>query len=159
MAICKKIEVSIGMKKSKKVKGFSLIELMVVVAILGILSSIATTIFQDYIARGQVTEALTLMGGQKPTIQEIFNDQGSLDPADNGYLGIPNATSIQGKYVENVEIINGDMVATMRSSNISKDVQGKKIRLKAELDSSKYLSWKCETIDILQKHIPKACRS
>jgi type IV pilus assembly protein PilA len=99
-------------------RGFTLIELMIVVAIIGILAAIAIPQYQDYIARSQVGEALTLMDGLKTGIGECINNNGTNLGCTTGGGGnaasIPNAaTDTQGNYVASVAVADGTMTATM----------------------------------------------
>ena len=110
-------------------KGFSLIELMIVIAILGILAVIALPAYQDYTARAQVSEAILLMEGQKSAVVEYYADKGKW-PASNTEAGIAAATDITGKYVAQVEVGgNGVITAKMKSNNVNKQIEGKTVSL------------------------------
>ena len=85
-------------------KGFTLIELMIVVAIIGILAAIAIPAYQDYVIRSQVSEGLTLASSVKTSVAEYFADRGDW-PTDIGDLGITDAPS--GKYVTGITVNNG----------------------------------------------------
>jgi type IV pilus assembly protein PilA len=88
----------------KKIQsGFTLIELMIVVAIIGILAAIAIPQYQNYVARAQVSEALSLASGGKVALSEYFNTTGEF-PADNSDAGMAAATDIKGKYVTSVTV-------------------------------------------------------
>lgn len=142
-------------------KGFTLIELMIVVAIIGILASIALPAYQDYVGRTQVTEAVTLMNSQKSNIFEVYSDEGAYTLADNGYLGIPAAIDINGKYTQKVVISNGTMTATMKGAGfVSNGLSGKTMILKPIPPTSTRAStlWDCTGGNIATKYRPKSCR-
>ena len=82
----------------KKQQGFTLIELMIVVAIIGILAAIASPAYKDYTIREQVSEGLILAGGAKAAVSEYTMDRGTF-PTDNATAGLSTAASIDGKYV------------------------------------------------------------
>jgi type IV pilus assembly protein PilA len=88
-------------------KGFTLIELMIVVAIIGILAAIAIPAYQDYTIRAQVTEGLTLASAAKAAVAESLANTGDW-PLDNTVAGLdPVPTNISGKYVLSVTVSNG----------------------------------------------------
>ena len=84
--------------------GFTLIELMIVVAIIGILAAVAIPQYQNYVARAQVSEAFALASGLKTAIAEYRNTTGEW-PVDNKAVGLPSAYEISGKYVEYVHYV------------------------------------------------------
>ncbi|MEY6460436.1 pilin, partial [Neisseria gonorrhoeae] len=83
-------------------KGFTLIELMIVIAIVGILAAVALPAYQDYTARAQVSEAILLAEGQKSAVTEYYPNHGKW-PEDNTSAGVASASEIKGKYVKEVE--------------------------------------------------------
>ncbi|HFA7099441.1 TPA: pilin [Neisseria gonorrhoeae] len=87
-------------------KGFTLIELMIVIAIVGILAAVALPAYQDYTARAQVSEAILLAEGQKSAVTEYYLNHGEW-PKDNTSAGVANPTEIKGKYVQSVTVANG----------------------------------------------------
>ena len=84
--------------------GFTLIELMIVVAIIGILAAVAIPQYQNYVARAQVAEALVLASGAKTAIAEYRNTTGEW-PVDNGAAGLAEPEAITGKYVSTVQVV------------------------------------------------------
>ncbi|HGM0894243.1 TPA: pilin [Neisseria gonorrhoeae] len=122
-------------------KGFTLIELMIVIAIVGILAAVALPAYQDYTARAQVSEAILLAEGQKSAVTEYYLNNGEW-PKDNGDAGVASASDIKGKYVEKVEVKNGVVTATMASSNVNKEIKGKKLSLWAKRQDGS-VKWFC----------------
>ncbi|EMT5895430.1 pilin, partial [Neisseria gonorrhoeae] len=123
-------------------KGFTLIELMIVIAIVGILAAVALPAYQDYTARAQVSEAILLAEGQKSAVTEYYLNNGKW-PADNGAAGVASpATDIKGKYVKEVKVENGVVTATMKSDGVNKEIQGKRLSLWAKRENGS-VKWFC----------------
>ncbi|EPH7801988.1 pilin [Neisseria gonorrhoeae] len=154
-------------------KGFTLIELMIVIAIVGILAAVALPAYQDYTARAQVSEAILLAEGQKSAVTEYYLNNGKW-PADNGAAGVASPSDIKGKYVESVTVTNGVVTAKMLSSGVNKEIQGKRLSLWAKRQDGS-VKWFCGrpvqraagaakagTADannaIDTKHLPSTCR-
>ena len=93
----------------KKQQGFTLIELMIVVAIIGILAAIAIPAYQDYTIRAQVSEGLNLSGAAKAAVTEYFQDQGAF-PGTNNLAGLEAAVNIAGKYVSQVSVTGAGVI-------------------------------------------------
>ncbi|HEZ9722215.1 TPA: pilin, partial [Neisseria gonorrhoeae] len=109
-------------------KGFTLIELMIVIAIVGILAAVALPAYQDYTARAQVSEAILLAEGQKSAVTEYYLNNG-IWPKDNGNAGVASPADIKGKYVQSVTVANGVVTAQMKSDGVNKEIKGKKLSL------------------------------
>ncbi|HEZ7018554.1 TPA: pilin [Neisseria meningitidis] len=123
-------------------KGFTLIELMIVIAIVGILAAVALPAYQDYTARAQVSEAILLAEGQKSAVTEYYLNHGEW-PKNNTSAGVASsATDIKGKYVKSVEVKNGVVTAIMASSNVNNEIQGKKLSLWAKRQDGS-VKWFC----------------
>ena len=138
-------------------KGFTLIELMIVVAIIGILAAVALPAYQDYTARSQMTEALNLAAGQKGAVTEYRADKG-VWPADNDEAGVAAEGDIKGNYVEKVTIDQGVITATMKSTGVSQGIQGKTLVL-SPVSQAGSISWKCKPgAGALAKYYPASCR-
>ncbi|ENW2890918.1 prepilin-type N-terminal cleavage/methylation domain-containing protein, partial [Neisseria gonorrhoeae] len=157
-------------------KGFTLIELMIVIAIVGILAAVALPAYQDYTARAQVSEAILLAEGQKSAVTEYYLNNGKW-PENNTSAGVASASKIKGKYVQKVEVAKGVVTAQMASSNVNKEIQGKKLSLWAKREDGS-VKWFCgqpvkresnnaDADDVTDdtngtkietKHLPSTCR-
>ena len=146
----------------KKQQGFTLIELMIVVAIIGILAAIAIPAYQDYTIRAQVSEGLNLTGGAKAAVTEFFQDRGAM-PTTNTEAGLANIAEIAGKYVSSVDVTNGVVNVTYggTAGDAHAVITGKTIRLTPSTAQAGSVQWDCDSAgaSIANKHLPAACRS
>ncbi|ENW3248450.1 pilin, partial [Neisseria gonorrhoeae] len=123
-------------------KGFTLIELMIVIAIVGILAAVALPAYQDYTARAQVSEAILLAEGQKSAVTEYYLNNGKW-PANNTSAGVASSpTDIKGKYVKEVKVAKGVVTAQMASSNVNKEIKDKRLSLWARRQDGS-VKWFC----------------
>ncbi|ENV7154575.1 pilin, partial [Neisseria gonorrhoeae] len=122
-------------------KGFTLIELMIVIAIVGILAAVALPAYQDYTARAQVSEAILLAEGQKSAVTEYYLNNG-IWPENNDEAGVASSDKIKGKYVQKVEVAKGVVTAQMASTGVNKEIQGKKLSLWAKRQDGS-VKWFC----------------
>jgi type IV pilus assembly protein PilA len=142
----------------KKQQGFTLIELMIVVAIIGILAAIAIPAYQDYTIRAQVSEGLNLAGGAKAAVSEYTMDRGSF-PTNNLQAGLSDpATLINGKYVVSVTNTNG-LIAVDYGNDAHTTLSTGVLELSPSTSAGSIV-WTCRAngTTIADKHLPAACR-
>ena len=139
-------------------KGFTLIELMIVVAIIGILAAVAIPQYQDYVARSQVSEAASLAGGLKSRVSEVYSIEGELADADGGTNNIPaNVTTDAGEYVGSSKVENGIITLTFRS-DAANPIQGKAVTWTPTVNGGA-ITWDCKSTAIEQAFLPKGCEA
>jgi len=144
----------------KKQQGFTLIELMIVVAIIGILAAIAIPAYQDYTIRAQVSEGLNLSGGAKAAVTEYFQDRGAM-PSTNTEAGLANIAEIAGKYVTSVDVTNGIINVTYGGTNNEAHavITGDVLIMTPSTAQAGSVQWDCSSTTIDNKHLPAACRT
>jgi type IV pilus assembly protein PilA len=122
--------------------GFTLIELMIVVAIMGILASLAISSYQTYTIRSQVSEALSMAAGAKTPIIDAYNQTGK-PPADRSEAGMSaTATDTRGSYVESVDVDNG-RVDVKFGGNAHQAIFGKTLSLTPYMSGTGSFIWRC----------------
>lgn len=142
-------------------KGFTLIELMIVIAIIGILAAVAIPAYSDYTQRAQVSEAVTLLGGLKTPVAEFFADKGTF-PSTNTLTSDLGAT-VSGKYVLSIAASGTTqpytLTATMRGTgSVGANVADKTV----ELVTTNGQRFDCiagaASTKVAAKYLPQACR-
>jgi type IV pilus assembly protein PilA len=155
-------------------KGFTLIELMIVVAIIGILAAIAIPAYQDYTIRAQVSEGLTLAAAAKAAIAETYMNTG-VAPADRIEAGMSNNdTDTFGKYVSAIGVANGVITITYGGDDINQAIVNNTVDLVAYTTDDDSVTWQCgysnvptgavemgdttNNSDLEPRYLPAACR-
>jgi type IV pilus assembly protein PilA len=143
------------MKKLQQ--GFTLIELMIVIAILGILMAIAIPAYQDYTVRAKVSEGMNVAGAAKLAVAETYQTKGTW-PTDNTDAGLPTSTSISGNNVTGVNVASGKITITYNAQEPK--ISGKTIVLSPSFTGGS-VSWNCKPAvgtNVDPKYLPSACR-
>ncbi|MBV1911649.1 MAG: pilin [Kangiellaceae bacterium] len=162
-----------NIKDVKKTRGFTLIELMIVVAIIGILASIALPAYQDYTIRAQMAEGITMTNALKPKVAEFYQYKGRF-PKDNAEAGIPEAKYMMGNYVKSMYVEDG-AIHVVLGNKINSRLEGKTLTLRPQYVKESHLTplaWLCggsdpvdgmtvsgeNKTDIKAAYLPAACR-
>ena len=138
--------------------GFTLIELMIVIAIIGILAAIATPIYQNYMIRAQVAEGLGLASGTQVAMGEFFMNTGAW-AAHNVNAAVADKAEIVGNYVQSVDV-DDNVIEIIYGRDAHTAISGKMIHLTAS-DNNGSIVWTCSSpgSSIQVAHLPVACRN
>ena len=140
----------------KKVQqGFTLIELMIVVAIIGILAAIAIPAYQDYTIRSKVTEGLNLASAAKSGVSETRISNGTF-PSDNQSAGL--GSTIASKYVSGVVVSAGGLITVTYGNSVDAVINGSTIVFTPTMKNNTVVDWTCKTGSLTAKYRPANCR-
>jgi type IV pilus assembly protein PilA len=120
-------------------KGFTLIELMIVIAIIGILAAIAIPAYQNYTIRAQVTEGLSLADGLKTAISEYYANNGTFPSTAN----LTGVAVISGKYVSGINVTVGGMTISYAGPQSNAKITAATLGLTPYLDANNDIVWVC----------------
>ena len=139
----------------KRNQGFTLIELMIVVAIIAILAAIALPAYQDYVARSQVSEGFSLSSDARMAIVVYHADKATY-PVSNTQAGISPPASIVGDYVDSVTIGNGNgQIDVVFGNKASAKITGESLIMTMVHEGGAF-HWRCSGLE--SKHMPSVCR-
>lgn len=162
-----------GYQGTSSSRGFTLVEVMIVVGILGVLASLAIPAYQDYVIRTQVTEGLNFAAATRASVAEYYLTKGTW-PGNNSAIGLGSASSLQGKYVSGVRLSDGGITVTFGNEAHAAVLNGHTVGLTPAVNADGEIVWRCgtspapagNTVDsaaqapttVEGKFLPTACR-
>jgi type IV pilus assembly protein PilA len=136
--------------------GFTLIELMIVVAIIGILAAIAIPTYQNYTIRAQIVGGMNLANNAKTALGEFYSTHGHF-PANNTSAALETASSISGNYVTSIQVSSG-LVTITYGGDANQTVQGRTLLLSVATAGRNNIGWTCKRGTLQSKYLPSSCR-
>src|SRR5690348_10602655 len=131
------------MSMATQQRGFTLIELMIVVAIIAILAAIAIPAYQDYVIRSQVSEGMILADGAKVAVWDFVSNHGTF-PTENHSAGLPSPASISGKYVSEVTVAGGLITVAYNGPGSNSAIKADTLQLSPDIDGGS-IKWTCKS--------------
>lgn len=147
------------MPRQRLSAGFTLIELMIVIAIIAILAAIAIPAYQNYLIRAQVSEGVNLADGAKAAVWDYVSNFGTF-PTSNQVANLPAAASINGNYVSGVNVANGKITVSFADPATNVAIKSEQLVLSPSMGTGS-ITWSCSTasgttLDL--KYLPSVCR-
>ena len=132
-----------------KATGFTLIELMVCVTVIGVLASVAIPAYQDYTAKAQLAEAYVVFDLGRKGVGEYYARWGKL-PSNNADAGLYAPDAYRGRFVETMDVKNGSIRVVLTKGAINSKLKGKAVYFRPKIDEGgafAMLSWSCRADD------------
>jgi type IV pilus assembly protein PilA len=148
------------MQRRDSLNGFTLIELMIVVAIIAILAAIAIPAYQNYLVRTQVSEGMVLADGAKTGIWDFFAQNGRPPTGGNGSVGLAQPASISGNYVSSVTVTTNGQIQVAYGTAQANTAIASDFLVLSPAFSNGSVTWNCTTYTTIPSaYLPSSCRN